>query len=78
LYEARNLLIERRTELDRQGLLDPTQSLPTTAQLIAKADALSAPILAVEALWDGDSRAGASTLSRLGADRAGTTGASMK
>ncbi|GGN99270.1 hypothetical protein GCM10010112_92930 [Actinoplanes lobatus] len=53
LYEAQDLLIERRAELDRQGLLPPTPP-PTTAQLIEKVEAATAPVLAVEAFWDGD------------------------
>lgn len=56
LYEAQDLLIERRVGLDRQGLLEPEPPPPTTAQLIEKADAITAPILAVEAFWDGDTQ----------------------
>ncbi|MGC5287718.1 hypothetical protein [Micromonospora sp. DT231] len=56
LYEAQDLLVGRRAELDRQGLLPPEPPPPTTTQLIAKVDAIAAPILAVEACWDGDSR----------------------
>jgi hypothetical protein len=56
LYQAQHLLIERRVELDRQGLLPPKPSPPTTAQLIEKADAITAPIVAIEALWDGDTQ----------------------
>jgi hypothetical protein len=56
LYEAQDLLIGRRVELDQQGLLQPEPPPPTTAQLIEKADAITAPIVAVEALWDGDTQ----------------------
>lgn len=56
LYEAQDLLIHRRAELDRRGLLVPDPPPPTTAQLIEKADAITAPILAIEALWDGDTQ----------------------
>ena len=56
LCEAQDLLIERRAELGRQGLLEPEPPPPTTAQLIDKADAIAAPILAVEAFWDGDTQ----------------------
>jgi hypothetical protein len=54
LYEAQDLLIERHVELDRQGLVEPKPPPPATAQLIAKASAITADIVAVEALWDGD------------------------
>ncbi|MBG0569356.1 hypothetical protein [Actinoplanes aureus] len=56
LYEAQDRLIERRAELDRQGLLEPEPPPPTTAQLIEKAEAVTAPVLAVEAFWDGDTQ----------------------
>ena len=54
LYEAQDLLIERRADLEAQGLVPPPPPPPTTAQLIETADAITAPILAVEAIWDGD------------------------
>ncbi|MEU4475687.1 hypothetical protein [Micromonospora sp. NPDC023888] len=56
LYEAQDLLVERRAELGRQGLLPPATPPPTTAQLIAKAVAITAPIVAVEACWNGDTQ----------------------
>ncbi|MBQ1053141.1 hypothetical protein KBX50_32435 [Micromonospora sp. C51] len=56
LYEAQDLLIERRAELDRRGLLEPEPAPSTTAQLIEKAAAITAPVVAVEALWDGDTQ----------------------
>ncbi|MFF5229434.1 hypothetical protein [Dactylosporangium sp. NPDC000521] len=56
LFEAQDLLIERRAELDRQGLLEPPPPPLTTAQLIEKAEAVTAPIVAVEAFWDGDTQ----------------------
>ncbi|MEV6927412.1 hypothetical protein AB0M46_23305 [Dactylosporangium sp. NPDC051485] len=56
LYEAQDLLVERRAELDRQGLLKPAPPPLTTAQLIEKAEAVTAPIVAVEAFWDGDTQ----------------------
>jgi hypothetical protein len=42
--------------LARQGLVQPAPPTPTTAQLIDKANAITTPILAVEALWDGDTQ----------------------
>jgi hypothetical protein len=56
LYETQDLLIERRAELDRQGLLEPVPPPPATAQLIEKAEAVTARILAIEAFWDGDTQ----------------------
>jgi len=56
LYAAQDLLLERRAELDRQGLLQPPPPPPTTAQLIEAAEAVTTPILAVEAMWDGDTQ----------------------
>lgn len=54
LYQAYDMLIERRAVLDRQGLLAPPPSPLTTAELIELADAVTDPVVAVEALWDGD------------------------
>lgn len=56
LYAAQDLLIERRAELDRQGLLPPPSPPPTTAQLIERMEAAAAPVAAVEAFWDGDTQ----------------------
>lgn len=59
LYQAQDLLIERRAELDRRGLVEPEPTpatTATTAQLIEKAAAITAPVVAVEALWDGDTQ----------------------
>ncbi|MEU5726346.1 hypothetical protein [Micromonospora sp. NPDC047738] len=54
LCQAQDLLIERRAELDRRGLVEAEPVPPTTAKLIEKAAAITAPVVAVEALWDGD------------------------
>jgi len=56
LYQAQDLLIERRVELHRRGPVEPEPLPPTTAELIEKADAITTPIVAIEALWDGDTR----------------------
>ena len=56
LYEAQDLLTERSAELERRGLVESEPPPPTTAQLIERAAAITAPVVAVEALWDGDSR----------------------
>lgn len=56
LYEAQDLLIKRRAELDRRGLVKDEPLPPTTGQLIEKVAAVTAPIVAVEALWDGDTQ----------------------
>ncbi|GGR87902.1 hypothetical protein GCM10010169_35190 [Micromonospora fulviviridis] len=56
LYQAQDLLIERRAELDGRGLVEPEPTPATTAQLIEKAAAITAPVVAVEALWDGDTQ----------------------
>ncbi|GAA3454576.1 hypothetical protein [Dactylosporangium matsuzakiense] len=56
LYEAQDLLAERRAELDRQGRLPPEPPPLTTEQLLEKVVATTAPVAAIEALWDGDSQ----------------------
>lgn len=56
LYDLQDLLIARRDELDRQGLVQPEPPPPTTAQLIEAAAAIDGPVVAVEALWDGDTQ----------------------
>ncbi|MFD1370537.1 hypothetical protein [Actinoplanes sichuanensis] len=56
LYEAQELLYARRAELDRLGLVEPEPPPPTTEQLIEKAAAVTAPVVAIEALWDGDTQ----------------------
>lgn len=56
LYQAQDLLNERRAELDRRGLVEPEPVSPTTAKLIEKTAAITAPVVAVEALWDGDTQ----------------------
>lgn len=48
--------MERRRELDSQGLVTPEPPQPTTAQLIELAAAITAPAAAVEAVWDGDTQ----------------------
>ncbi|HVK22118.1 MAG TPA: hypothetical protein VM677_12230 [Actinokineospora sp.] len=49
-------LRHQRGELDGQGLLEPEPPPPTTAELIARADGISEPVVAVEAVWDGDTQ----------------------
>ncbi len=56
LHEAQDLLVARRDELDRQGLVRPGPPPPTTAELIERAAAIDGPVAAVEALWDGDTQ----------------------
>jgi hypothetical protein len=56
LFEVQNMLAKRRYELDRKGLIEPEPPPPTTAQLIERASATTAPVVAVEALWDGDTQ----------------------
>ncbi|MGC9671370.1 hypothetical protein ACNTMW_33100 [Planosporangium sp. 12N6] len=56
LHEAQDMLMERRAELDRQGLVEPEVPPPTTGQLIELAANIAAPVVAVEALWDGDTQ----------------------
>src|SRR5215475_8217712 len=48
LYEAQSLLLERRGELERRGLVEPSPAASTTAQLIETADMIPAPTAAVE------------------------------
>jgi hypothetical protein len=56
LYEAQDLLVDRRVELNRQGLVEPEPPPPTTEQIIAEATAITAPVAAIEALWNGDTQ----------------------
>lgn len=56
LYEAQDLLMERRAELDRQGLIAPWPQPPTTGRLIEMVASVTAPVVAVEAFWDGDTQ----------------------
>ncbi|WP_433356447.1 hypothetical protein ACQPYV_05515 [Micromonospora saelicesensis] len=56
LYEAQDMLMRRRRELDSQGLVAPKAPPLTTAQLIELATAATPPVAAVEALWDGDTQ----------------------
>lgn len=56
LYELQDLLVARRDELDRLGLVRPEPPPPTTAQLIERAGAAGGPVVAVEAGWDGDTQ----------------------
>ncbi|WP_432830727.1 hypothetical protein [Dactylosporangium sp. CA-092794] len=56
LHQAQDLLAERQAELDRQGLVQPDPPPPTIQDLIEKTDALTEPIAAIEALWDGDTQ----------------------
>jgi hypothetical protein len=57
LFEAQDLLVQRRDELDRRGLVQPEPPPPTIAQLIEAVAAVAAPVVAIEALWDGDTQA---------------------
>ncbi|WP_444950069.1 hypothetical protein [Micromonospora ureilytica] len=56
LYEAQDMLMRRRRELDSQGLVAPNAPPLKTAQLIELANAATPPVAAVEALWDGDTQ----------------------
>ncbi|MBB2948286.1 hypothetical protein FB565_008069 [Actinoplanes lutulentus] len=56
IYQAQDLLVARQNELAGQGLLQPPPAPPTTDQLIAKVTAISEPLAAVEACWDGDTQ----------------------
>ncbi|SCL50570.1 hypothetical protein GA0070617_1524 [Micromonospora yangpuensis] len=56
LYQAQDLLIERRGELRRRGLVELEPPPPTTEELIGKAEVVTAPVAAIEALWDGDTQ----------------------
>ncbi|MFG1868753.1 hypothetical protein [Micromonospora arborensis] len=56
LYEAQDMLMERRRELDSQGRVPPKPPPLTTAELIELAAAVTAPVVAVEAVWNGDTQ----------------------
>jgi hypothetical protein len=56
LYQAQDMLTERSAELDQRGLVEPEPPPPTLAQLIERVTAITAPVVAVEALWDGDTQ----------------------
>ncbi|XVU30180.1 hypothetical protein ACQPZJ_24745 [Actinoplanes sp. CA-054009] len=56
IYETQDFLHARQRELEVLGLVQPKPAPPTTEQLIAKAAAVTAPIAAVEAYWDGDTQ----------------------
>ncbi|MEV6344829.1 hypothetical protein [Actinoplanes sp. NPDC051851] len=56
LYQAQDLLVARRAELDEQGRLAPPAPPPTVAELIATAALVTDPLAAVEATWDGDTQ----------------------
>lgn len=56
LYQAQDLLLARQAELDRRRLIEPEPQPPVTAQLIEMAAAITAPVVAVEASWDGDTQ----------------------
>ncbi|MEV4497575.1 hypothetical protein AB0J84_18010 [Micromonospora arborensis] len=56
LYEAQDMLMRRRRELDSQGLVAPKAPPLTTAELIELAAAVTAPVVAVEAVWNGDTQ----------------------
>ncbi|XVV08154.1 hypothetical protein ACQP2X_25225 [Actinoplanes sp. CA-131856] len=56
IYETQDFLHQRQQELDRLGRVAPKPPPPTTEQLIAKAAAITDPIAAIEAYWDGDTQ----------------------
>ncbi|GAA1001760.1 hypothetical protein GCM10009555_106860 [Acrocarpospora macrocephala] len=56
LYEAQNMLRERSVWLAEQGLVDLEEPPVGVPQLIEMVNAISEPVVAVEALWDGDTQ----------------------
>jgi hypothetical protein len=57
LYDARDALLRRRRRLIDQGTLtDPQPKRPDIPDVIATATATTDPVVAIEAIWDGDTQ----------------------
>ena len=53
LYEAQEIVALRLRWLIAHGMVEP-EPIFTAADLVAKATAIGAPVVAIEAIWDGD------------------------
>ncbi|HEX5540043.1 MAG TPA: hypothetical protein VFX60_00530 [Micromonospora sp.] len=56
LYEAQDMLVERLAWLRAAGLVEPEDPLAEVPHLIEKVKTITDPVVAVEALWDGDTQ----------------------
>ncbi|MGW4960624.1 hypothetical protein ACWEPL_25700 [Nonomuraea sp. NPDC004186] len=56
LYEAQDMLQERSVRLAEQGLDDIEEAPVQLPRLVKAVRAISEPVVAVEALWDGDTQ----------------------
>lgn len=55
LYEAQDVVMERFRWLDREGLVEPEPTVEIP-ELVAAAQAIPQPVVAIEATWDGDTQ----------------------
>ncbi|MEU4664786.1 MULTISPECIES: hypothetical protein [Micromonospora] len=56
LYEAQGMMTERLARLRAEGLVEPEEPPVEVPQLVQAATAITDPVVAVEALWDGDTQ----------------------
>ncbi|MFD0736929.1 hypothetical protein [Planotetraspora mira] len=56
LYDAQDMLQERFVWLAEQGLVDPEEPPAQVPQMVEAVNAITDPVVAVEALWDGDTQ----------------------
>ncbi|GAB4103562.1 hypothetical protein GCM10028790_25810 [Micromonospora taraxaci] len=56
LYEAQDMMLARSAQLRAAGLVEPEEPAIEVPQLVEAVTAVTEPVVALEALWDGDTQ----------------------